>query len=286
MTTITAPCRWALPLRAGARRINAFTHPLPVSQRMTRLQHPSPSPVLNHPPLLGTYLQRKRLRTAPLPSSCSGSGHFLGRAGRWPSTSISAPHTLHPSCRYHTSSLLLSLLSPSSPSSPTESSRTTPASRTTSASRTSSSSRGTSPSSPSRFRSPSYSTSTAPRSSSPSADTVPVTGGENSIVITPSCAEKVSNLDSKLLRVMVEGGGCSGFQYKFEPDSEDNISKRADRVFEAENGARVVVDIVSLDLLGGATLDYEDTMIRAAFIIKENPMSDASCSCGVSFAPK
>jgi iron-sulfur cluster assembly accessory protein len=82
-----------------------------------------------------------------------------------------------------------------------------------------------------------------------------------------------------LLRISVEGGGCSGFSYKFDlvPASEpdDLVIERA--------GARVLVDPVSLEYLSGAEIDYVDDLIGSAFKV-HNPNATASCGCGTSFA--
>jgi iron-sulfur cluster assembly accessory protein len=88
------------------------------------------------------------------------------------------------------------------------------------------------------------------------------------------------------LRVEVEGGGCSGFQYVLRLEEGDSASpQQGDRVFERE-GARVLVDEVSLGLLKGAVVEYEDTLMRSAFHVASNPNSEASCGCGSSFAAK
>ncbi|HZT48392.1 MAG TPA: iron-sulfur cluster insertion protein ErpA [Hyphomicrobiaceae bacterium] len=82
-----------------------------------------------------------------------------------------------------------------------------------------------------------------------------------------------------LLRVSVEGGGCSGFQYRFDlvPASEPD-----DLVIERE-GARVLVDPVSLEYLSGSEIDFVDDLIGSSFKVK-NPNATASCGCGTSFS--
>lgn len=80
------------------------------------------------------------------------------------------------------------------------------------------------------------------------------------------------------LRVAVEGGGCSGFQYDIRLDAPG----ADDLVLEAE-GQRVVVDSVSLPFLAGATIDFSEELIGARFVI-ENPNASSSCGCGTSFS--
>ena len=87
-----------------------------------------------------------------------------------------------------------------------------------------------------------------------------------------------------LLRVAVDGGGCSGFQYSFSLDSAPGV-KPNDRVFERD-GARVVVDDVSLTFLKGATVDYVEEMIKSSFAISDNPNAESGCGCGSSFVAK
>lgn len=80
------------------------------------------------------------------------------------------------------------------------------------------------------------------------------------------------------LRVAVEGGGCSGFQYEIkldEPSEDDLILEGA--------GEKVVVDAVSLPFLAGATIDFTQELIGARFVI-ENPNASSSCGCGTSFS--
>ena len=81
------------------------------------------------------------------------------------------------------------------------------------------------------------------------------------------------------LRISVEGGGCSGFQYKFEM-----IEKaEAEDVEIANGGGRIVIDPVSLGYLEGSEIDFVDDLIGASFKIT-NPNASASCGCGTSFS--
>lgn len=103
--------------------------------------------------------------------------------------------------------------------------------------------------------------------------------------ISDSAAQRISYLlatepEGSRLRVSVLGGGCSGFQYHFEFDAKPTQSE--DRLFTKE-GAVVVVDDTSLEMLGGSTLDYVASLGSAAFEIK-NPQAKASCGCGNSFS--
>ena len=82
-----------------------------------------------------------------------------------------------------------------------------------------------------------------------------------------------------MLRVAVNGGGCSGFQYEFAITGERNDD---DFVIE-KDGVTVLVDEISLNYLGGSEIDYAEELIGAAFKIK-NPNATASCGCGTSFS--
>ena len=82
-----------------------------------------------------------------------------------------------------------------------------------------------------------------------------------------------------MLRVSVEGGGCSGFQYKFDLDH----ARASDDLVLARNGATVLIDPVSLQYMAGAEIDYVDDLIGASFKIN-NPIAAASCGCGTSFS--
>ena len=82
-----------------------------------------------------------------------------------------------------------------------------------------------------------------------------------------------------MLRVSVEGGGCSGFQYKFDLVADS----AADDLVIEKGGARVLVDPVSLGLLSGSEIDYVDDLLGASFRVS-NPNATASCGCGTSFS--
>lgn len=84
--------------------------------------------------------------------------------------------------------------------------------------------------------------------------------------------------DGKALRVAVEGGGCSGFQYDIALDAPDD----GDLVLEGA-GEKVVIDEVSLPFLTGATIDFTEELIGARFVIN-NPNASSSCGCGTSFS--
>ena len=84
--------------------------------------------------------------------------------------------------------------------------------------------------------------------------------------------------ERKALRVAVEGGGCSGFQYDIRLDDPAD----GDLVLE-EGGLKVVVDDVSLPFLSNATIDFTEELIGARFTI-DNPNATASCGCGTSFS--
>jgi iron-sulfur cluster assembly accessory protein len=106
----------------------------------------------------------------------------------------------------------------------------------------------------------------------------------SSVVVTESAIKKIaailgSEKEPAVLRVSVEGGGCSGFQYKFD------IQRAAETedVVIARDGATVVIDPVSLQYLAGSKIDYADELIGAAFKI-DNPNATASCGCGTSFS--
>ncbi|XP_006982909.1 iron-sulfur cluster assembly 2 homolog, mitochondrial [Peromyscus maniculatus bairdii] len=108
--------------------------------------------------------------------------------------------------------------------------------------------------------------------------------GEGQIRLTDSCVQRLLEITegSEFLRLQVEGGGCSGFQYKF---SLDTVINPDDRVFE-QGGARVVVDRDSLAFVKGAQVDFSQELIRSSFQVLNNPQAQQGCSCGSSFSIK
>jgi iron-sulfur cluster insertion protein len=104
------------------------------------------------------------------------------------------------------------------------------------------------------------------------------------LTLSPSAAARVAFIATKqvkpaILRLSVEGGGCSGFQYRFgladAPDAEDIVTET--------DGVKLVVDPASLDLVAGCVVDYVESLGGAAFKV-ENPNAVAGCGCGSSFA--
>ncbi len=103
--------------------------------------------------------------------------------------------------------------------------------------------------------------------------------------ITESAARRVAVLissdesEGNMLRITVSAGGCSGFSYGFGLDSD---RKDEDHVFEA-HGIKVIVDDMSLEILGDAEIDFVEDLIGSAFKLNI-PNATSSCGCGVSFA--
>src|SRR5882762_10436056 len=105
------------------------------------------------------------------------------------------------------------------------------------------------------------------------------------LVFTDSAANKVKELVDEegnpelKLRVFVQGGGCSGFQYGFTFDEIIND----DDTQMAKNGVTLLIDAMSLQYLAGAEIDYKDDLQGAQFVIK-NPNATTTCGCGSSFS--
>ncbi|MDD9810415.1 MAG: iron-sulfur cluster insertion protein ErpA [Gammaproteobacteria bacterium] len=81
------------------------------------------------------------------------------------------------------------------------------------------------------------------------------------------------------LRVFIRGGGCSGFQYGFQFDEE----KQEDDIAIAQGGVEVLVDMLSLQYLSGAEIDYQDDILGSRFLVN-NPNAATTCGCGSSFS--
>ncbi|HEY3798337.1 MAG TPA: iron-sulfur cluster assembly accessory protein [Caulobacteraceae bacterium] len=104
------------------------------------------------------------------------------------------------------------------------------------------------------------------------------------VTLSSAAAQRLKAISAKeghpvMLRVAVEGGGCSGFQYKFDLVEEAD----ADDLRVECDGAAALVDVVSLALLGGSEIDFADELAAAEFRVK-NPNAKSSCGCGVSFS--
>lgn len=104
------------------------------------------------------------------------------------------------------------------------------------------------------------------------------------IQVTDRAVNKIAAILKKeaagaMLRVSVEGGGCSGFQYKFDVERE----RATDDLALGREDATVLIDPVSLGFLTGSEIDYVDDLIGASFKIN-NPQAKSSCGCGTSFS--
>ena len=107
----------------------------------------------------------------------------------------------------------------------------------------------------------------------------------NPVVLTDRAAKKIGRVLAKqpagtVLRIVVEGGGCSGFQYEYKIVHETPAN---DDLVLAKDGATVLIDSLSLEFMGGAEIDYVDDLIGQSFQIR-NPNAVASCGCGTSFS--
>jgi iron-sulfur cluster assembly accessory protein len=105
-----------------------------------------------------------------------------------------------------------------------------------------------------------------------------------SVTVTESAARRIARIvagdvAATALRVSVEGGGCSGFSYRFAlaagPEADDVVIER--------DGATVVIDTTSLPFIAGSEIDFVDDLMGQSFQVR-NPNATASCGCGTSFA--
>lgn len=102
-----------------------------------------------------------------------------------------------------------------------------------------------------------------------------------SLIITEAAARRIREIvpDRGALRLAVNGGGCSGFQYEF---TIADTSEQDDMTLERD-GAKVLVDAVSLNYVAGSTLDFVDDLMGQSFRV-QNPQAKSSCGCGTSFS--
>src|SRR4051812_47899318 len=106
----------------------------------------------------------------------------------------------------------------------------------------------------------------------------------HNLTLSPAAARRIREIGEKegralMLRVAVEGGGCSGFQYQFDlVDAAEPEDRRVER-----DGSTALVDDISLPFLAGSEIDFVDELAGAEFRVR-NPNAKSSCGCGVSFS--
>ncbi len=108
---------------------------------------------------------------------------------------------------------------------------------------------------------------------------------EEGVTLSESAVRRISKIlrgepAGTALRVSVEGGGCSGFQYKYDLVRD---APGGDDVVLARDGATVLIDSISLQYMGGSEIDFVDDLMGQSFQIR-NPLASASCGCGTSFS--
>jgi iron-sulfur cluster assembly accessory protein len=104
------------------------------------------------------------------------------------------------------------------------------------------------------------------------------------VTVSPRAARRIGDIlkgepPGSMLRVSVEGGGCSGFQYKFDIER----SQADDDLVISRDGVTVLVDAISVNYMKGSEIDFVDDLIGASFKVK-NPKATAACGCGTSFS--
>ena len=104
------------------------------------------------------------------------------------------------------------------------------------------------------------------------------------VTVSPRAARRIGDIlkgepPGSMLRVSVEGGGCSGFQYKFGIER----SQADDDLVISRDGVTVLVDAISVNYMKGSEIDFVDDLIGASFKVK-NPKATAGCGCGTSFS--
>jgi iron-sulfur cluster insertion protein len=108
----------------------------------------------------------------------------------------------------------------------------------------------------------------------------------NKIILSTKAIHQLQQLmqqdkhpETLMLRIIVEGGGCAGFQYNFKLDHK---SQKDDHIFE-QDGTRIVVDDLSLEFVKGSEVDFIEQLIGTSFVIR-NPNASSACGCGNSFS--
>jgi len=107
---------------------------------------------------------------------------------------------------------------------------------------------------------------------------------DKTVTVTARAAKQIARIlarepEKKALRVSVSGGGCSGFQYAFDLETQ----RGDDDIVIEKDGVEVLVDSISLMYMSGSEIDFVDDLIGASFQVK-NPHATASCGCGTSFS--
>ena len=106
---------------------------------------------------------------------------------------------------------------------------------------------------------------------------------ENKLEITNNAQKHIASViassNSKYFRITVLGGGCAGFQYKYDFDNQKND----DDIILEEKKITVIIDTTSLNLIKGSKIDYVNELIGSSFKIS-NPQASSSCGCGTSFS--
>ncbi|KAM9976858.1 hypothetical protein ACTFIR_010704 [Dictyostelium discoideum] len=108
------------------------------------------------------------------------------------------------------------------------------------------------------------------------------------ITLTDSCVKELNSVQKKsdstdiFLRVMVDMGGCSGYQYIIKVENK----LQEDDVLFIRNGAKVIIDKISLEMMEGSIIDYEAALMRSSFVVASNPNTIKSCGCKISFELK
>ena len=106
---------------------------------------------------------------------------------------------------------------------------------------------------------------------------------DNSIEVTENAQNQINEIlmseNSEFFRITVLGGGCSGFQYKFDFSQK---AEKNDLIFEYKN-VKVLIDNISIELIKGSKIDYVNELIGSSFKIT-NPQASSSCGCGTSFS--